>query len=1002
MSANRPREELIGTRLGHYRIVRQLGQGGMAEVFLAEDLKLKRQIALKVLPSEFAEDRDRLARFKREAESVARLNHPNIVTVYSIEEIDGIHFITMELVEGRSLESAVPSGGFELKRFLKLAEQMADALAAAHQNGIIHRDLKPANVMLTREGRVKILDFGLAKVEEDPLIAEDPDAPTMTATQHGTLVGTVPYMSPEQLQGAAVDARSDIFSLGLTMFEMLSGRPAFQGKSSIEKAAAILHDEPPKLTELRDDLPRHLGRILQSCLEKDPEERVQSAKDLRNQLAALRDEFLTGPVSVVDASSVAAAEDSVARPRWPLFAGLVAAAILIAALVWLVLPPRGGPVPPIAASADSLAVLYFRNLTGDAELDWLSGGLTEMLVTDLSQVPELRLVGTERLYSILDDLGALEAESLGAETVAEVARRAGVKHVLVGSFARVGDELRISARLQDAASGEILDSSTVSDRGESRLFDMIDRLSSDLRRSISVTAAAAPADRPVEQVLTSSVEALRLYSKGLQLHVEGRDREAIPLFEGAVEADPGFSMALVRLATASANLGYRDRARGYTERALEGADRLPPRYRHYVEAQYYGGAWETYGEAIEAYERAVEADPNSSSTRNLLGMHLLSLERFDEAMVQYETARRMGDSYLYHHFPLALAHASQDRWQEGFELLERFTERYPENWQGHWALGWYLTLWDRPLEAAAALDRSEALHRDDLQTPWARWQLAVAKGDFAAAERHAAELAAGDDAVLKSRGLRFQAINRLFQGRARDALDLLEEARASTAPGADLAAAHNLAAEIHLVLGEPERALEEATSGRLEGDRSWPERRATYLAALSEEALDRSARADALAGELERRNARYPTRPEERQIVILRALLSGMRGDSEAELAGLVEAESMLPPRGVSWHTYALPAHATVWYELGRAQLEAGAAGAAVGSLSRLVSRASEHLDSPLAYGRALFLLGKAHSELGQHAEARRYLERFVELWGAGDMKREWVDEARRLLAAAA
>ncbi len=978
----------------------------MGEVFAAEDLTLKRRVALKILPPEFAHDPDRLARFRREAESIARLNHPNIVTVFSTEEVDGVHFITMELVDGRSLETATPAGGYGLEEFLSLAWQTADALAAAHESGVVHRDLKPANIMVTPRGRIKILDFGVAKFEEETSSSLDTEGETALATREGMLLGTVSYMSPEQLAGGAVDARSDIFSLGLMLFEMLSGRPAFGGQSNIERAAAILHDPAPEVTELREDLPRHLGRILASCLEKDPERRLQSAKELRNQLAALRSELQTGPVSVVVERREMTPRLGGRRRRVLAVAAVGAASVLAATLLWLALRPPEGRAPQTGAETadvDSMAILYFRNLTGDADLDWLAGGLTEMLLTDLSQAPELRLLGTEKLHSILVELGALDRGPLEAETLAQLARRAEVDSVLIGSFARVGDELRISARLQNAVTGEILDSASVSGEGESHLFAMVDRLSQELRGGLALRAGAAPgADRPVEEVLTSSLEAMRLYSEGLRLHLESKDREAMALFEGAVEADPGFSMALVRLATVSANLGYRDRSRRYTRQAIEGADRLPPRYRHYVEAQYYGGEWETYGQAIEAYKKAVAADPSRKSARNLLGMHYLSLERYPEAIEQYETLRRMDDPFAFTYHPLALAYAAQGRWQAAHEVLAGFIDRHSENWLGHWALGWHFMLRGRLDEANAALARAAELHRDELYLPLGRWHVALVAEDFAAADRVAGEFLSKPDPILRQRGLLCQALSLVFRGRGRDALAKLEAVAAATGPSADRAFARNLSAEIWLALGEPARALEEAAAARVEGARNWPERKALYQAALAEQALGGSERADDLLAELERLQAGYPNRPEERQIVILRALLAGLRGDREAELATLRTAETMLPPRGVAWHPHALPDHPTVWLELGRAELEAGDSARAIELLARLAHGESERIDAPIPYVRSLFLLGRAHAGRGEISEARGYFEHFVELWRMGDLDRGWIAEATRFVAARA
>ncbi|MEJ2086284.1 MAG: protein kinase [Acidobacteriota bacterium] len=293
---------MIGKSISHFKITAKLGEGGMGEVYRGEDTELDRQVAIKVLPPDLAEDPERLERFRREAKAVAALNHPNIVTIHAIEEAEGTRILIMELIEGTSLDEMLSSEGLPLAQVFDIAVPIADALAAAHDRGIVHRDLKPANVMVTRDGRVKVLDFGLAKLAADgtgPPSEGDEGEPTLAAatatlTREGAVMGTAPYMSPEQLQGLAVDHRSDIFSLGIVLYEMISGRRPFKGATGIALASSILKDTPPAVTELREQLPRHLGRIVGRCLEKDPERRYQSVKDVRNELEDLREEALSG------------------------------------------------------------------------------------------------------------------------------------------------------------------------------------------------------------------------------------------------------------------------------------------------------------------------------------------------------------------------------------------------------------------------------------------------------------------------------------------------------------------------------------------------------------------------------------------------------------------------------------------------------------------------------------------------------------------------------------
>jgi len=274
-----------GTRLGPYEILTPLGSGGMGEVYRATDTRLGRDVALKVLPAEVGHDPERLARFRREAKALAQLDHPNIVTIYSVEECEGVNFLTMQLVEGTPLDRLIPAGGLPLKQIVEIASALGAALEAAHEKGIMHRDLKPANVMVSNEGRVKVLDFGLAKDARAAMVGNA--TLTSSQTQMGVVLGTPAYMSPEQTSGRPLDHRTDIFSLGVVLHEMATGRRPFEGDSSAELISAILRDNPPSVTDVRPDLPSDLARIIRRCLEKDPRHRVQTARDVSNEFRDL-------------------------------------------------------------------------------------------------------------------------------------------------------------------------------------------------------------------------------------------------------------------------------------------------------------------------------------------------------------------------------------------------------------------------------------------------------------------------------------------------------------------------------------------------------------------------------------------------------------------------------------------------------------------------------------------------------------------------------------------
>jgi len=402
-----------GTKLGPYEIHSSLGAGGMGEVYRATDAKLARDVALKVLPAEMADDPERLARFRREAKTLAQLDHPNIVTIYSVEESDGVHFLTMQLVEGQPLDRLICAGGLPLEQIVEIASALGDALAAAHEKGIVHRDLKPANVMVSSEGRVKVLDFGLAK---DINVVNAGDA-TMTSdsrTQVGVVMGTPAYMSPEQTSGRPLDHRTDIFSLGVLLHEMATGRRPFEGTSSAELVSAILRDAPPSVTDMRPDLPSDLARIVRRCLEKDPRHRVQTARDVSNEFRDLaRLGSRAAPVSASAARTVAAPDSNARRA--------------------VVREDEGFWV----------AVLPFKYAGSNADLRALADGLTDDILTGFSKFSYLRVIAGSSTARYANQ----------AVDVRAVARELGARYVMEGSIRPAGTKVRIAVQLVDASSG---------------------------------------------------------------------------------------------------------------------------------------------------------------------------------------------------------------------------------------------------------------------------------------------------------------------------------------------------------------------------------------------------------------------------------------------------------------------------------------------------------------------------------------------------------------------
>ncbi len=536
----------IGQILAHYHVADKIGAGGMGEVYRATDTRLGRDVALKVMPLDMARDADRLARFQREARAVAALNHPHIVTIYSVEESDGIHFLTMELVEGRSLDRLIPASGLSVDQVIEIASALADALAAAHERGIVHRDLKPANVMVTNDGRVKVLDFGLAK----DVSMNEPGGATLTAagmTQAGLVMGTPAYMSPEQIAGRPIDHRTDIFSLGVLIHEMVTGRRPFEGTSLAELASAILRDTPTSISDVRSDLPLDLVRITRRCLEKDPRHRVQTARDIGNEFRDLsRQSFQkVSPVTPSHSPAVPASDTGTSR---------------IENGFWV-------------------AVLPFKYSGSNTDLTALAEGLTEDIVTGLSRFSYLKVISRNATSRYSDD--AVDLRNAG--------KGLGARYVMEGTLRQAGSKLRLVVQLIDVSSGAHLWAETyVHPFDPETLFELQDELVPRIVSTVADTRGVLPQSMseplrgkaPDQLTPYEALQRSFAYFHRINAEEHGLVRTAL---ERAVEQAPGFADAWAILAII------------YREEYTHGFNLLP----------------DPLGRAFAAARRAVEAAPSN-------------------------------------------------------------------------------------------------------------------------------------------------------------------------------------------------------------------------------------------------------------------------------------------------------------------------------------------------------------------------------------------------------
>ena len=662
---------MIGSKLGHYQILAKLGEGGMGVVYLAEDDRLRRKVALKMLPPGLAADPQRLSRFEREVKTVAALNHPNIVTIHSVEEVDERRFFTMEHIEGRTLGQMIPLDGLPLGEFLKIAVPLAEALTAAHARGIQHRDLKPSNVMVTSDGRVKVLDFGLAKLKEQDRTEAFEFKPETTLTQAGLAIGTLAYMSPEQLRMQPTDHRSDIFSLGVVLYEMATGRGPFLGQSTAEVISSILRDQPARVYENADGVPEELDGILRRCLDKEPAKRWQTAAELRDALAEVAtDVSLTR--SAARARSVAkGAATGAGTRRSALLAGIAATIALVVAFGLWKMRDRsaaGGAVAVallpanVAARATmpSVVVLPLTSFSGEPE--YFVDGITDALISSLARIEGLRVISRQ---SAMHYKGS-------QKLLPEIAKELGVEYVVEGSIARSGETVRLNAQVIQADPETTLWSNSFERRSE-EVLAIQGSFASAVAQAIHVQLS------PTEETRMASVRSVdpAAYEAYLQgrywagKHSRENFRRSQGYFERAVAIDPEFSAAWAGLASIHQKQGYffdelaprLAKAETAVRRALE-LDPLSSE-AHAALGDLHQARW-NWKDAESEIRRAIELEPGSAAGHLNQWRLLMRLRRFDEALKQIALAQSLD--------PLSANIAANLGFQLG--LMERYDEAF--------------------------------------------------------------------------------------------------------------------------------------------------------------------------------------------------------------------------------------------------------------------------------------------------------------------------------------